>query len=118
MYNGNPSLRKDGEYIDYTPEMLEEIIKCSVDPIYFAEKYFTINTIDRGKEIISLFDYQKKMIKAYVDPPNNKRHIIVNIPRQQGKCFSSLSTIKVRNRKTGEIKELTVEEFFNNCKQK
>lgn len=91
MYNGNPDLRKAGEYIDYTPEMLEEIIKCSVDPIYFAEKYFTIIHPDRGKEVIQLFDYQKKMLKVYVDPPDERTFSIICIARQMGK--TTLTTI-------------------------
>jgi len=91
LYNGNPDLRKAGEYIDYTPEMLEEIIKCSVDPIYFAEKYFTIIHPDRGKEVIQLFDYQKKMLKVYVDPPDERTFSIICIARQMGK--TTLTTI-------------------------
>jgi hypothetical protein len=37
MYQGNPDLRKTNEVIEYEPWMIDEIIKCSEDIIYFAE---------------------------------------------------------------------------------
>ena len=91
MFNGNKNLRKAGEKIEYTQEMIQEIIKCSQDIIYFAETYFYIIHPDRGKEKISLYDWQKKILKAYVDTPDGKRHLIVKIPRQSGK--TTVSTI-------------------------
>ncbi len=91
MYQGNPDLRKTNEVIEYEPWMIDEIIKCSEDIIYFAEKYFTIINIDTGKQVIKLYDFQKKMLKAFINPPNNKRHCIVKASRQCGK--STVSTI-------------------------
>ena len=37
MFQGNVSLRKKGEKLDYDQDMINEIIKCSQDIIYFAE---------------------------------------------------------------------------------
>jgi hypothetical protein len=89
MYFGNPQLRKAGEQFHYTDEMMEEMFKCEADIIYFAEHYFHIVTIDEGKRLISLYNYQKKILKAYIETPNGKRHCIVKIARQSGKTTVS-----------------------------
>jgi len=93
MYKGNPLLRSRGEKIDYTPEMLNEYIKCKEDIIYFAENYFYIVNIDLGKIKIPLYKYQKKMLKAMKTPQRYrgelKRHCIVLSSRQVGKSVVS-----------------------------
>lgn len=91
MFKGKAHLRREGEYIEYTPEQIEEVVKCAEDPIYFAENYFTIINPLRGKETIKLYEFQKKMLKAYVDTPNDKTSVIINIPRQMGK--TTLTTV-------------------------
>lgn len=113
MFLGNASLRKKGEKIEYTQEMIDEIIKCKTDIVYFAENYFYIVTGKKGKSKIELYDWQKKVLKAFVDTPNDKRHCIVKIARQSGKCFLADTKVKIRNKKTGEVKEITVGEFYN-----
>jgi hypothetical protein len=85
MFKGNASLRKIGEEIEYTQEMINENVRCSQDIVYFAEKYFYIVNPDRGKIKIPLYEWQKKVLKSYVETPMGKRHVIVKIPRQQGK---------------------------------
>ena len=92
MYQGDPTLRGAGEKIEYTPELMREYIRCKEDIIYFAEKYFKIITIDDGEITIKLWDFQKKLLKAFVDP-SPKRHAIVLASRQVGK--STISTIFV-----------------------
>ena len=92
MYLGDKTLRAAGEKIEYTPEMLREYIRCKEDVIYFAEKYFKIVTIDEGEKLIELWDFQKKILKAFVDP-SPKLHAIVLASRQVGK--STISTIFV-----------------------
>lgn len=89
MYLGNSQLRSANESIEYSREMLEETIKCKTDIIYFAEKYFYIVTIDEGRRLIELWDFQKKMLKSLVESQKydgeNKRHVIIKMPRQQSK---------------------------------
>jgi len=123
MYLGIGGLRAANEAIEYTNEMIEEVIRCKEDIIYFAEHYFHIVTIDEGKQLITLFDYQKKMLKAFIDPPDYKsnkteenepkRHIIVKIARQSGKCFFYDTVIKIKNKKTGKIQEINIEDFYS-----
>ncbi len=117
MFNGNPNLRKAGEHIDFNQEMVNEVIKCSQDIIYFAEKYFYIIHPDRGKEKITLYEWQKKILKAYVETPNNKKHCVVKIARQSGKCSHKDTKVKIRNKKTGEVKEITMKEFYDKIKK-
>jgi hypothetical protein len=116
MYNGNPGIRKAGEQIEYTDELIQEYIKCKEDIIHFAEKYFYIISIDKGKHLIELYDYQKKILKACTDTPEDKQHLICKIFRQAGKCVHKNSKIKIRNKKTNEIKEISIEDFYTKIK--
>jgi len=85
MFRNNSSLRSAGERIEMTPELKEEWFKCAQDPIYFLENYYYIITIDEGKQLFKLRDYQKKIVKLLVQPPIHLPHLICNIPRQCGK---------------------------------
>jgi len=91
MFQGNERLRAEGELVTYTKELIQEYIRCKEDIIYFAEKYFYITTIDDGKIKIPLWEFQKKVLKAFIKPPKNRRHIIMMMPRQQGK--TTISTV-------------------------
>lgn len=87
MFNGIPNLRGEGEQIPYTEEQVKELIRCQEDIIYFAEKYFYIKSVDKGEILIPLFEYQKRILKAYIDPP--KRHTILMMPRQYAKTTTT-----------------------------
>ena len=47
-YLGNVNLKRIGEQIEWTPDMLKEYMKCADDPIYFAKTYIKIVHVDRG----------------------------------------------------------------------
>jgi len=117
MYNGNPLLRKAGEKYEYTQEMITEYVKCKEDIIYFAESYFYIVTNDDGKILIKCWDFQKKILKAFVETPAGKRHCIVKIPRGASKCVYPDTKIKIRNKITGEITEISIEDFYTTQKR-
>lgn len=91
MYSKDPSLRGEGEQYPFTPDLIEEYIRCKRDIIYFAEKYFYIINLDKGKIRIPLREYQKKMLKSFITPQPDKRHHICLLPRQSGK--STISTV-------------------------
>lgn len=61
----------------------QEIIRCRKDPIYFAEKYFTIVSPDPrvGKHIIKMYPKQKELINTMM----NEDRICVLASRQVGK---------------------------------
>ena len=102
VWNSQSSCSKE-EY----DHRIKELIKCKNDPTYFAENYFYIINMDEGKKIIKLYDKQRDLLETFCD--NNR--IVVNASRQSGKCCLSDSKITVRNKKTGQIQELTIAEF-------
>jgi len=107
-YNGNPLLKKTKQQIQWTDELKQEFIKCALDPIYFAEKYIYIVHVDRGLIPIDLYDYQKEIIQKIT----NSRRVCVCTARQSGKCVDINTEITVRNKKTGQIKTLSIGEFY------
>ena len=91
MYSNNINLRSAGEKIEYTPETIEEYIKCKEDILYFAEKYYQIISIDKGKILIPLREYQKRMLKSLMGVEGEeRRHRIVLSGRQSGKTEISV----------------------------
>lgn len=73
-------LKKPGLIIEYTDFMIDELEKCSNDPIYFMENYFYI--VSKGQEVLfKPFDYQKQMVKNFQDHENN----VMLTARQMGK---------------------------------
>jgi hypothetical protein len=116
MYNGDGNLRGAGENVEIDQHRMEEIIRCKEDIIYFAENYFNIITIDEGKQLIQLRDYQKKMLKAFIEPTNGARNVVVCSCRQSGKCFFKDSKINIRNKKTGKVEEISILDFYDRVK--
>ena len=106
-YMGNPKLPMSNQNTGYTEEQLIEIAKCEKSIVYFAETFFTIKELDRGKQLIKLRPYQKRLLKAIKD----NRFTVCLSARQSGKCVEGQTEITVRNKKTGEIMTLPIEEF-------
>ena len=88
-YNGNPLLKKSRRNINWTPEMVQEYLKCAEDPIYFAEKYIQIVHVDRGLIPIVLYDYQKEIIEKIT----KNRRVAVCTSRQAGKTTTAAAVI-------------------------
>ncbi len=80
-YRGNQTLKKVGLSHQWTPEELDEFVKCSADPIYFAENYMKVIAPDVGTILLKLFDYQKEMILSMRD----NRFTIIATSRRAGK---------------------------------
>lgn len=106
-YNSNPHLKSIGVPVDYTEHQIQEYIKCKSDPIYFIKNYIKIITLDHGLVPFELFDYQVDFINTI---HYNARSIGM-FPRQHGKCVHKETIYKIRNKKTGEILNVTAEEF-------
>lgn len=88
-YNGNPNLKKTGVGVDWTPDLVNEYMKCSKDPIYFCETYMKIVNVDRGLISFKLYDYQRKMLKSMQD----NRYTIIATARQIGKSTTTCGFI-------------------------
>lgn len=80
-YNGNPLLKRTGVGVEWTPELVQEYIKCSQDPMYFIETYMKIINVDDGLVNFKLHDYQKDMLEAAVE----NRFVCLATARQVGK---------------------------------
>ncbi len=88
-YFGNPNLKRVGEPVDWTPERVQEYIKCSQDPIYFIETYMKIVNVDDGLVNFELYDYQKEMVRSMAD----NRMSIIATARQAGKSTTTCGFI-------------------------
>ena len=88
-YRDNPLLKRAGVQVEYTQEQIQEYIKCSKDPIYFAENYIKIVNVDEGLMPFRMWDFQRDMIKTY----HENRFSITKCPRQVGKTTTTISYI-------------------------
>jgi len=81
VYLGNPQLKRTNVPIQFTQEQIDEYIKCSESPEYFAEHYIKIVNVDRGLVPFDMYDYQRDMIRKF----DKNRFVITKMPRQSGK---------------------------------
>lgn len=112
-YRGNINLKRENTPTEYTPEMVAEWIRCAEDPIYFAENYIKVVTLDDGFVNINLYDYQRDIIQSF----QNYRNTIVGTSRQVGKCCEKSTLINVKNTKTGEIQSISIGDFYERAKK-
>lgn len=82
-YLGNVNIKRQGVEVNWTPELLQEYVKCSQDPVYFTEKYMKIIHVDRGLVPFEMYDYQKEMMSSMAD----SRYTIITTARQVGKAL-------------------------------
>jgi hypothetical protein len=88
-YNGNANLKRKGIEIQWSPDMLEEYVKCSEDNLYFVEKYIKIVHVDHGLISLKVYDYQKEIIEKM----NGSRQVAVCTSRQAGKTTTAVAII-------------------------
>ena len=87
IYLGNPNLKKANTPIEFTKEQVAEFIKCKKDPVYFAENYVKIVSLDEGLVPFNMYKFQKKLIRNF----HNNRFNICKMPRQTGKSTTCVS---------------------------
>lgn len=88
-YHGNPNLKSIGLQLQFTPEQVQEIVRCQQDPIYFIEQYCHIVSLDKGLIKFKLYDCQKKKVEVIL----NNRKVVLMEGRQQGKTITSAACI-------------------------
>mgnify|MGYP002700032912 FL=1 len=81
QYLGNPNLKKANVPTNFTPDQVQEYIKCSEDPVYFIRTYIKIVSLDRGLIPFEMYDFQVDMTRKFHD----NRFNIAKLPRQSGK---------------------------------
>lgn len=89
VYLGNPNLKKSGIPLEFTKEQIQEYIKCSNDPVYFAKNYVKIVNVDRGLIPFEMYDFQEDMVRTF----NDNRFSICKLPRQTGKSTTTTAYI-------------------------
>ena len=107
-YRGSKNIPVAGAQYEFTADMVSELVKCKNDIIYFAENFFYIINLDKGKVKIELYEAQRRVLRTFV----RERMACVLSSRQVGKCFSSNTLLQIRCKSTGEIKNITAEELF------
>jgi hypothetical protein len=88
-YKGNALLKKANQNVEWSPERIQEWVKCSENPLYFIENYMMIITLNDGLKNFKPWDYQKEMIQSFVD----NRYTIVTTARQAGKSTTTCGFI-------------------------
>lgn len=106
-FRNNESIKAAGVKIEFTPEQVQEMTKCALDPVYFTENYVQVEHVDHGIIPYEPRAYQKKMFNTIHD----NRYALIMVGRQSGKCATKNTKYKVRNKKTGETLYVTAEEF-------
>ena len=81
QYLGNPKLKKANVPTNFTPDQVQEYIKCSEDPVYFIKTYIKIVSLDKGLIPFDMYDFQVDMTRKFHD----NRFNIAKLPRQSGK---------------------------------
>ena len=81
IYLGNPNLKKANTPIQFTHDQIQEYIKCKDDPVYFAQNYIKIVTLDEGLMPFQPYHFQEELIQNF----HEKRFNICKMPRQTGK---------------------------------
>ena len=82
-YQNNPNIPKQGAVHEYSPAQLRDLKKCKKNILYFAENFFHIIDLDKGKQKIALFPFQRKVLRQLRD----NRFNIVLASRQVGKAL-------------------------------
>ena len=81
IYLGNPNLKRANVAQNFTPEEVQEFVKCSKDPVYFITNYIQIISLDLGLVPFNLYPFQADMVNKFHD----NRFNIAKLPRQSGK---------------------------------
>ena len=81
QYLGNPNLKKANVTTEFSPEEVQEYLKCADDPVYFIQTYIKIVSLDKGLIPFDMYDFQVDMTRKFHD----SRFNIAKLPRQSGK---------------------------------
>ena len=87
QYLGNPNLKKANTPINFTEEQIVEFLRCKEDPVYFANNYIKIVSLDEGLTQFHPYHFQEKLINNF----HENRFNICKMPRQTGKSTTVVS---------------------------
>lgn len=81
FYLGNSNLPSANMEFEWTPKMVRELKKAKQNILYFAENFFFIVNLDKGKMKIPLYASQKRVLRSLRD----NRFVACLASRQTGK---------------------------------
>jgi len=81
FYLGNKDLPVPNMEFTWTPEMVKSLKKARQNILHFAENFFHIVNLDRGRMLITLYSYQKRVLRSLRD----HRFVACLASRQTGK---------------------------------
>ena len=87
VYLGNPNLKKANTAIEFSQEEILEFMRCKEDPVYFANNYIKIVSLDEGLTQFHPYHFQEKLINNF----HENRFNICKMPRQTGKSTTVVS---------------------------
>ena len=67
----------------YTKDKINEIYKCTHDPIYFSQNYIYVQHPTKGNIKFNMYDYQKRMVNDFY----NHSSVVCLCSRQMGKTL-------------------------------
>lgn len=116
-YRDNDKLKRAGIEIPYTQKQINTYKKCSKDYKYFIDTYASIVALpselsEGGIVPFKLWTFQRNLL----DTIHDHRFTIIKLPRQVGKCCINVTPIKIRNKKTGEVINTNIGNFYNKNK--
>jgi len=92
----------------FTEKDLQDFAQCQNDPHFFLDNFFYIQHPTKGKLKYKAFEYQTRLIDSY----HNYRFNVNLLPRQTGKCVTGDSYIRVRQKSTGKVFNIPIQEYF------
>lgn len=91
----------------FTTKQIKQLVRCYDDPAYFMENFVYIQHPTKGRQLLTLYPFQKGMVEAI----HENRYSILLTARQMGKCLSKLNKIKIKS-PLGDILELNIGDFY------
>jgi hypothetical protein len=77
----NELIKKAFSESEYTPELIEELKRCRVDPVYFIKNYVYLQHATKGTMLFDLYPFQEELVQACL----TESRLIGLISRQSGK---------------------------------
>jgi len=99
---------------EYSPENIQELVKCKADPVHFIKNYVYLQHPTKGKILFSLYDYQEELVRSL----QQNRWVIALLSRQMGKTqtismfllwyamFNRDQTILIASKNNGHAMEI------------
>ena len=66
MSNKNELIKRPNSTNEFTPENIQDLIKCANDPIYFARNFIKVQHPKFGSIPFDMYPYQERAIKGFL----------------------------------------------------